>query len=48
VLRSRSARPLDGDPDQFVASVIAEAKAGNSVTRTVSRNGRSIRVVDQP
>jgi diguanylate cyclase (GGDEF)-like protein/PAS domain S-box-containing protein len=38
----------DGDPDQFVASVIAEAKAGNSVTRTVSRNGRSIRVVDQP
>ncbi|MEH2554181.1 diguanylate cyclase (GGDEF)-like protein/PAS domain S-box-containing protein [Bradyrhizobium algeriense] len=38
----------DGDPDQFVASVIAEARAGNSVTRTVSRNGRSIRVVDQP
>ncbi|UPJ52063.1 EAL domain-containing protein [Bradyrhizobium sp. 200] len=38
----------DGDPDQFVASVIAEAKAGNSVTRTVSRNGRAIRIVDQP
>jgi diguanylate cyclase (GGDEF)-like protein/PAS domain S-box-containing protein len=38
----------DGDPDQFVASVIAEARAGNSVTRTVSRNGRSIRIVDQP
>src|SRR5947208_2237597 len=38
----------DGDPDQFVASVIAAAKAGNSVTRTVSRNGRSLRVVDQP
>ena len=38
----------DGDPDQFVASVIAEARAGNSVTRTASRNGRSIRIVDQP
>jgi diguanylate cyclase (GGDEF)-like protein len=38
----------DGDPDQFVASVIAAARAGQSVTRTVSRNGRSIRVVDQP
>ena len=49
VLRQQKALDRwDGDPDQFVASVIAAAKAGNSVTRTVSRNGRSIRVVDQP
>jgi diguanylate cyclase (GGDEF)-like protein/PAS domain S-box-containing protein len=49
VLRQQKAiNRWDGDPDQFVASVIAAAKAGNSVTRTVSRNGRSIRVVDQP
>jgi diguanylate cyclase (GGDEF)-like protein/PAS domain S-box-containing protein len=49
VLRQQKAlNRWDGDPDQFVASVIAAAKAGNSVTRTVSRNGRAIRVVDQP
>ena len=49
VLRQQKALDRwDGDPDQFVASVIAAAKAGNSVTRTVSRNGRSLRVVDQP
>ena len=38
----------DGDPDQFVAGVIAAAKAGKSATRMVTRNGRSIRVVHQP
>ena len=49
VLRQQKALDRwDGDPDQFVASMIAEAKAGNSMTRVVSRNGRSIRVVDQP
>src|SRR5207302_6240897 len=49
VLREQKALDRwDGDPDQFVASVIAAAKAGNSVTRTVVRQGRSIRVVDQP
>ncbi|KRR07207.1 EAL domain-containing protein [Bradyrhizobium valentinum] len=49
VLRQQKALDRwDGDPDQFVASVIAAAKAGNSVTRTVTRNGRAIRVVDQP
>ena len=49
VLRQQKALDRwDGDPDQFVASVIAAARAGNSVTRTVSRNGRSLRVVDQP
>jgi diguanylate cyclase (GGDEF)-like protein/PAS domain S-box-containing protein len=49
VLREQKAlNRWDGDPDQFVATMIAEAKAGNSVTRVVSRNARSIRVVDQP
>ncbi|NOJ41272.1 EAL domain-containing protein [Bradyrhizobium australiense] len=49
VLRQQKALDRwDGDPDQFVASVIAAAKAGNSVTRTMSRNGRSLRVVDHP
>jgi diguanylate cyclase (GGDEF)-like protein/PAS domain S-box-containing protein len=38
----------DGDPDQFVADVMAEAGAGNTVTKVVTRDGRSIRVVDQP
>jgi diguanylate cyclase (GGDEF)-like protein/PAS domain S-box-containing protein len=49
VLREQKALDRwDGDPDQFVASVMAAARAGNSVTRMVTRNGRSIRVVDQP
>ncbi|CAN7329069.1 EAL domain-containing protein [Bradyrhizobium sp. LjRoot220] len=38
----------DGDPDEFFAKVVAAAKAGESLTRVVTRNGRSIRVVDQP
>jgi diguanylate cyclase (GGDEF)-like protein len=38
----------DGDPDEFFNMVVAAAKAGESLTRVVSRNGRSIRVVDQP
>jgi diguanylate cyclase (GGDEF)-like protein/PAS domain S-box-containing protein len=38
----------DGDPDQFVAAVMAETKAGNTVTKVVSRDGRSIRIVNQP
>jgi len=38
----------DGDPDEFFTMVVAAAKAGESLTRVVSRNGRSIRVVDQP
>ena len=49
VLRQQKALDRwDGDPDQFVASVIAAAKAGKSATRMVTRNGRSIRVVHQP
>jgi diguanylate cyclase (GGDEF)-like protein/PAS domain S-box-containing protein len=38
----------EGDPDEFCAGLIAEAKAGNTATRIVDRGGRSIRVVDQP
>jgi diguanylate cyclase (GGDEF)-like protein len=38
----------DGDPDQFFAEVVAAARAGNTVTKVVAREGRSIRVVDQP
>jgi predicted signal transduction protein with EAL and GGDEF domain len=32
----------------FFAAVVADAKAGRTVTKTMGRNGRSLRVVDQP
>jgi diguanylate cyclase (GGDEF)-like protein len=49
VLRYRkAANHWDGDPDQFFAEVVAAARAGNTVTKVVVREGRSIRVVDQP
>jgi diguanylate cyclase (GGDEF)-like protein len=38
----------DGDPDEFFNMVVAAANAGETLTRVVTRNGRSIRVVDQP
>ena len=38
----------DGDPDEFFAAVVADAKAGKTVTKTMGRSGRSLRVVDQP
>jgi diguanylate cyclase (GGDEF)-like protein/PAS domain S-box-containing protein len=38
----------DGDPEEFCDVLVAEAKAGRSATRIVSRNDRAIRVVDQP
>jgi diguanylate cyclase (GGDEF)-like protein/PAS domain S-box-containing protein len=44
----RSIGEWDGDPDEFCASLISEAKAGNTATRIIAREGRSIRVVDQP
>jgi len=44
----RSIGEWEGDPDEFCAGLIAEAKAGNTATRVVNRHGRSIRVVDQP
>ena len=46
-IRNRSDK-WDGDPDEFFNSVVDAAKAGESLTRVVTRNGRSIRVVDQP
>lgn len=44
----KSVGKWDGDPDEFFTMVVAAAKAGESLTRVVTRNGRSIRVVDQP
>jgi diguanylate cyclase (GGDEF)-like protein len=38
----------DGDPDEFFADVLADASAGRTVIKTLGRNGRSLRVVDQP
>jgi PAS domain S-box-containing protein len=38
----------DGDPAAFSAGLVAEARAGNTATRTVVKNGRTIRIVDQP
>jgi len=44
----KSAGRWDGDADELVTGLIAEAKAGNTATRTIIQNGRSIRIVDQP
>ena len=44
----KSAGQWDSDPEQLVAGLIAEAKAGNTATRMLVQNGRSIRIVDQP
>jgi diguanylate cyclase (GGDEF)-like protein/PAS domain S-box-containing protein len=38
----------DGDPDEFVANMIAEAREGRSTTNVVEQAGRSIRIVHQP
>jgi diguanylate cyclase (GGDEF)-like protein/PAS domain S-box-containing protein len=49
VLRHQKAlNRWDGDPDLFVATVIAEVRAGNTVTKVINRAGRSIRVIDEP
>ena len=44
----KSAGRWDGDPEELVRGLIAEAQAGNTATRTIIQNGRSIRIVDQP
>jgi len=44
----KSAGKWDGDPEEFFNMVVAAAKAGESLTRVVTRNGRAMRVVDQP
>jgi diguanylate cyclase (GGDEF)-like protein/PAS domain S-box-containing protein len=49
VLRhQKSIGEWDGDPEQFFARLVAEATAGNALTKTVVQKGRSIRIVDQP
>ena len=49
VLRhQKSIGEWDGDPDEFFARLVSEAKAGNALTKTVVQRGRSIRIVDQP
>jgi diguanylate cyclase (GGDEF)-like protein len=39
---------FDGDPDEFFAKLMEEARAGQTVTRTFDWKERSIRMVDQP
>ncbi|GLR85591.1 EAL domain-containing protein [Bradyrhizobium iriomotense] len=49
VLREEQARGhWQGDPDQFFAQLVADARDGRTTTTIVSRFGRSIRVVNQP
>lgn len=49
VLREEQARGLwQGDPDQFFAQLVADARDSRTTTMIVSRFGRSIRVVNQP
>ena len=44
----KSAGRWESDPEELVASLIAEAKAGRTETKMLVQNGRSIRIVDQP
>jgi diguanylate cyclase (GGDEF)-like protein/PAS domain S-box-containing protein len=44
----KSAGQWESDPEELVAGLIAEAKAGHTATRLQVQNGRSIRIVDQP
>jgi diguanylate cyclase (GGDEF)-like protein len=49
VLRElKAAGEWDGDPDEFFNAMVADAKAGRTVTKTLDRSGRSLRVVHQP
>jgi diguanylate cyclase (GGDEF)-like protein/PAS domain S-box-containing protein len=38
----------EGNPDEFVANLIAEAREGRSSTNIIVQSGRSIRIVHQP
>ena len=44
----KSTGKWDGDPEEFFNMVVAAAKSGEGLTRVDIRNGRSIRVVDEP
>ncbi len=49
VLRElKAAGEWHGDPDEFFNAMVADARAGRTVTRTLDRSGRSLRVVHQP
>jgi diguanylate cyclase (GGDEF)-like protein len=49
VLRElKAAGEWDNDPDEFFNALVANAKAGRVVTRTIDRSGRSLRVIEQP
>jgi diguanylate cyclase (GGDEF)-like protein len=49
VLRElKAAGEWDNDPDEFFNALVANARAGRVVTRTIDRCGRSLRVVEQP
>jgi diguanylate cyclase (GGDEF)-like protein len=45
---AKTAGEWDGDPDHFFAKLMAEACAGESVTRVFERRKRAIRMVNQP
>jgi NO-binding membrane sensor protein with MHYT domain len=48
IQEQKSIGKWDGDPDEFFTMVVEAARAGRNLTRVITRNGRSIRVVDQP
>jgi PAS domain S-box-containing protein len=49
VLREEQANGRwQGDPDEFFARLVADARQGRSTTEVVERLGRSIRVINQP
>ncbi len=49
VLRElKAAGDWDNDPDDFFNALVANARAGRIVTRTIDRNGRSLRWSNSP
>ncbi|WGR74004.1 MULTISPECIES: EAL domain-containing protein [unclassified Bradyrhizobium] len=49
VLKEEQAKgQWNGDPDQFFARIVEDARGGRTTTDVVKRFGRSIRVVNQP
>jgi diguanylate cyclase (GGDEF)-like protein/PAS domain S-box-containing protein len=49
VLREqKAAGRWQGEPDEFFARLVADARAGRSATRMLEQGGRSIRIVTQP
>ncbi|HEY7844912.1 MAG TPA: EAL domain-containing protein [Bradyrhizobium sp.] len=49
VLREqKAAGRWEGEPEEFFAKLVADARAGRSATRTMQQRGRSMRIVTQP